>query len=182
MYLGKLVRLRELRADDAAQCLAWANDLETAYKIYGGAPMPFTMENERDFIARVSGRKSDQNHFGIETLDGKFIGVCSYSQVNWKDRNCLIGWFIGDKDFRGKGYGTDMIKTLLRICFHELDMHKVKLSCFGHNDGARRLYERLGFVGEGAYRGKIYAMGRRWDEICFSMLRREYEALYGGES
>lgn len=182
MYEGKLVRLRELRQSDAEACQTWCNDLEMAYQIYGGAAMPLTIENERDFITRSAGRKNDQNHFGIETLDGKFIGVCSYTEVNWRNRNCCIGWFIGDKSMRGKGCGTDMIKVLLKICFDELDMEKVYLNAFSYNTGAVRLYERMGFVHEGTYREKVYAMGRRWDEVHYGMLREEYYALYGGEA
>ena len=45
-----------------------------------------------------------------------------------------------------------------------------------------RLYERLGFIREGAYRENVFAMGRRWDELVYSMLSDEYEAIYGGEN
>jgi len=182
MYTGKLVNLRELRVSDAEVCKEWVNDLDTARRIYGGAPMPFTVENERDFISRVSGRQNNQNHFAIETRGGDFIGVCSYSEVDWINRNCMIGWFIGDKSARGKGYGTDMIKLLLKICFEELDLHKVCLNVFDYNEPAVRLYEKLGFVQEGEFREKVYAMGRRCSEYRCSMLRDEYDALYGGES
>jgi RimJ/RimL family protein N-acetyltransferase len=182
MYEGKLVRLRELRSADAEKCYEWLNEINMAHKLYGGAPMPLTLENERDFVARFSGRKNDQNHFGIETLDGRFIGVCSYNNVSWINRNCAVGWFIGDSAMRGRGFGTDMMRVLLNICFAELDMHKVYLNVYGYNEGAVRLYERLGFVREGAYRESAYAMGRRWDEYRYSMLRTEYQALYGGEA
>ena len=181
MYDGKLVRLRDLRLADAETCLKWVNDLDTARKCGGGAQMPYTIENERDFIANFAGRKPDQYHFGVETRDGHFVGVCSYTQVDWKNRNCVIGWFIGDTAMRGRGLGTDMIKTLLKICFHELDMHKVYLEAYEFNQGALRLYERMGFVLEAVYRKRAYSMGRRWDEMHYSMLRSEYEARYGGE-
>lgn len=182
MYEGSLVRLREMRVADAEICKNWVNNLDVARNIYGGAPMPLTVENERDFLARVSGRQNNSNHFAIETLSGEFIGVCSYTEVNWTSRNCMIGWFIGESANRGKGYGTDMIKILLRICFRELDMHKVTLRVFAYNEPAVRLYDRLGFTCEGACRENIFAMGRRWDELVYSMLSDEYEAIYGGEN
>lgn len=182
MYRGKLVTLRELRASDAEMCQSWLNDLDTARCLYGGAPMPFTLENERDFISRVSGRQNNQNHFAIEGPQGDLIGVCSYTEVNWQARCCMIGWFIGDKNSRNRGYGTDMIKLLLKICFEELDMNKVSLNVFEYNAPAIRLYERLGFVREGEFRERVFSMGRRWSELRFSMLRDEYSALYGGEN
>lgn len=180
MYEGKLVRLRALREEDAERCAQWLNDLDTAHRVRGGGPMPFSLAGEKKWIAEHAGPMESENHFAIETKDGTHIGVCSYHQVNWQARNCMVGWFIGDKSARNRGYGTDMIRLLLDICFRELDMHKVSLRVFSYNAEAVRLYERVGFVREAAYREKVYAMGGRWDDYEYAMLRSEYDALYGG--
>lgn len=181
MYEGKLIRLRALKEEDAARCAAWLNNLDTARRVRGGGPMPFTCEGERKWIEAHAGPRKEENHFAIETRDGVHIGVCSYHEVNWQARNCMVGWFIGDKTARNKGYGTDMIRLLIQICFQELDMHRVSLRVFAYNEAAIRLYERVGFVREATYREKVYAMGRRWDEYEYGMLRAEYDALYGGD-
>lgn len=181
MYTGKLVRLREMRGTDAPFFRDWLNVPETARAVNGGAPMPYTLEEEESFVRRFGGHNDNECHFAVETLDGTLLGVCSYSGADWVSRNCLVGWFIGDPSMRGRGYGTDMILTLMDICFNELDMHKVSLNVFEYNTGAVRLYEKLGFVREGARRSAVYTQGRRWDDIRYSMLRHEYAARYGGE-
>ena len=177
MYEGQKVRLRELRPEDAAVCRAWVSEPETARQIYGGGAMPFTMAEEEDFISKHAGHRDRENHFAAETRDGQLIGVCSYSDVNWKDRSAVLGWFIGDPEQRDRGYGTDLIRTLLKICFDELNLHRVSLQAFQYNERAIRLYDRLGFVREGALRQVEFAMGRRWDAVCFSMLEDEYRRL-----
>ena len=171
------MRLRELRVEDAELCRGWVNDAQTARQIYGGGAMPFTPEEEQQFIAQHGGHRDRENHFAVETPDGQMIGVCSYSDVNWKDRSAVLGWFIGDEAQRNKGYGTDLIRVLLKICFDELNLHRVSLNAYQYNERALRLYDRLGFVREGALRQAEYAMGRRWDLICFSMLEDEYRRL-----
>lgn len=181
MYAGKLVRLRELRPSDAPRFVEWLNNVDTARRLYGGGAVPYTLDEEEGFVRRFGGHRDDECHFAIETLEGVLLGVCSYSEINWVSRNCMLGWFIGDPEMRGRGYGTDVIKILLRICFNELDMHKVSLNVFEHNEDAIRLYEKLGFVREGARRSAVYSMGRRWDDARYSILRREYDALQGGE-
>ncbi len=180
MYEGKLVRLRALREEDAERSAAWLNDIKTAYQTRGGAPTPFSLASEKEWIADHAGFLENEHHFAIETLDGGYIGVCSYSEVNWQARNCTVGWFIGEPSMRNKGYGTDMIQTLLKICFCELDMHKVSLQVFSYNEAAVRLYERVGFVREAVFRERVFAMGKRWDEYKCGMLRSEYDARYGG--
>ena len=181
MYSGKLTRLREMRAGDAPLFREWLSDPDTARRLYGGGPVPYTLGEEEDFVRRMGGHHAGECHFAVETLDGRLLGACSYTDADWVNRRCMLGWFIGEPAMRGRGYGSDLIHVLLKLCFEELDMHKVFLDVFGYNAEAIRLYERLGFVREGARRSAVYSMGRRWDELRYSMLQSEYAALRDGE-
>lgn len=51
------------------------------------------------------------------------------------------------------------------------------LGAFEFNDGAVRLYKKLGFVLEGREREAIWHEGRFWDGIEYSMLQREWKEL-----
>lgn len=53
-----------------------------------------------------------------------------------------------DRAWRGRGVGTALISTVLDWAAGHTTIEKVCLSCFATNAGARRLYERLGFVTE----------------------------------
>jgi RimJ/RimL family protein N-acetyltransferase len=79
---------------------------------------------------------------------------------------------------RGKGYGTDMIETLLRVCFEGLGLRKVSLCVYEFNE-ARRLYERLGFALEGTLRKERFVRGRWWDELRYGMFKTEWAARRG---
>lgn len=175
MYEGKLIRLREHRIEEVATLQRWMNDLGTARKLAGGGRMPYTLENERQWVESHAGPRDTEYHFAIETLDGRLIGGCSYHNLDWRNRHCQVGWYIGDPDMRGQGYGTDMIRVLLKICFTELNLQKVSLMVHEHNTGAVRLYEKLGFVREGAHRREVFAMDRWWDKYSYGMFREEWE-------
>jgi RimJ/RimL family protein N-acetyltransferase len=54
-----------------------------------------------------------------------------------------------DADWRGKGVGTALIRTLLDWAADHPTIEKVCLGVFETNTRARALYERLGFVAEG---------------------------------
>lgn len=175
MYEGKKVRLRAFRVEDAESLVQWMNDLTLSRQISGGGRMPMLLEEEREWILQYGRQCPDEANFAVETLEGRLIGSCGYRNVNWRDRTCTVGWQIADPEMRGQGLGTDLIQTLLRILFWDLDMHKVSLEVFSHNVPAVRLYDRLGFVREGVFREQIYAMGRRWDLYRYSLLKREWE-------
>lgn len=182
MYQNGRVRLRDLRIDDANSVVQWFDDATLRRQIHGGAPAPIGLETEQEWIRQHMGPMEDQQHYAIETMEGEFIGVCSYSDVCWRNRNCKVGWFLGAADMRGRGYGTDMIRLLLNICFEELGMHKVSLDVFSYNEGAIRLYERLGFVREATKREHVFTQGKYWDEYTYSMLEGEYRRRNAGEA
>jgi len=177
MYEGKLVRLRAMRAEDAEFYVRWMNVADTADKLSGGA-MPLTLEQEKEWISKNAGRQDECCHFAAETLDGTLIGSCSYHQLDWKNRKCMVGWCIGDPEMRGKGYGADMIETLLKICFKVLGLRKVSLNVYEFNE-AVRLYERLGFQLEGVFRKERFVRGQWWDELHYGMLKTEWAAKRG---
>lgn len=176
MYEGKLVRLRAVRDADIEASIPWLNDLNTMRLLDGGAPAPKTLESERAWV-----KEQGENLFAVETRAGEFIGTCSSFEVSEQSRNCMVGWFIGDPMMRGKGYGGDMVRVFLNYLFTERNMERVALNVNAYNAGAIRLYEKMGFVREGVLRDDVYTAGQFHDAYVYSMLRREYEAKYGGD-
>jgi RimJ/RimL family protein N-acetyltransferase len=177
MYEGRRVKLREMRVEDAETYVRWLNQPDMAERIMGGA-MPLTLEQEKDWISKNAGRQDDSCHFAVETIEGKLIGVCSYHKLDWKNRKCEVGWFIGDPENRGQGYGADLIETLLNICFNVLGLRKVSLLVFEFNE-AVRLYERLGFKLEGVLRKEKFVRGKWWDERRYGLFKTEWAAQRG---
>ena len=62
----------------------------------------------------------------------------TYAEMAW------ISEVEVNEDQRGRGYGSAMIRAG-EADLVERGVHRVGLHVFGHNDGARRLYERLGY-------------------------------------
>lgn len=177
MYEGKKVRLRALRREDAPFFVRWMNSYETQRNL-GGQPHPLNLQDEERWIDSAFTR-DDEHPFAVETLDGQLLGSCNVHGIRWGNRCCQVGWAICDPSQRGKGYGRDMIETLLRYCFCELCMHKVELKVFDFNTGAQRLYESVGFLLEGCAREHEFIGGRWHDDCQYGMLDREYFERYG---
>ena len=53
--------------------------------------------------------------FAICNKNGKHIGNCSVSQIDWVNRKCVYGRMIGDKKNSPKGAGTETLKLLQSI-------------------------------------------------------------------
>jgi RimJ/RimL family protein N-acetyltransferase len=85
-----------------------------------------------------------------------------------------VGIGLGEREFWGKGYGTDAMRIILRYAFTELNLHRVTLNVFEYNPRGVRSYEKAGFVLEGRQRGVLLREGRRWDEIYMGILREDW--------
>jgi RimJ/RimL family protein N-acetyltransferase len=80
-------------------------------------------------------------------------------------------------EWQNKGYGGEAIKWILEYAFLRAGLHKVRIRAFEWNEGAMRLYERLGFKLEGRARETLWHEGRFWDSVEYGMIDREWWAM-----
>jgi RimJ/RimL family protein N-acetyltransferase len=113
--------------------------------------------------------------FGIRTVENdRLIGFGGLEGYIFPHGEAFAGIGIGEREFWGKGYGTDAMNVILRYAFQELNLRRVTLDTFEYNPRAIRSYEKAGFVHEGRARGYLHREGRRWDLIFMGILREEW--------
>jgi RimJ/RimL family protein N-acetyltransferase len=77
---------------------------------------------------------------------------------------------------QNKGYGTEAIEWVLEWGFQKAGLHRIGIETFSYNEGASRLYQKLGFVLEGRSRESLWYDGKWHDYLSFSMLEDEWRA------
>ncbi len=178
MLEGKLMRLRAVEPEDAENAFRWMNDREVSRGLM--ARYPFSFETEREWVKNAVKPLDFGNvRFAIETRDGVHIGICGLHRASAENRHAELGIMIGEKEYWGRGFGTDTMLTLLRFAFEQMNLHKVTLGVFEFNERGLAMYTKLGFVEEGRFRDDLFQDGRYWDLVRMSILRREYETVHG---
>ena len=87
-----------------------------------------------------------------------------------------IGWVV-DPAYAGRGYATEAAAELLRICFEDLGLRRVKALCFADNEPSWRLMERLGMRREEyAVRDSLHRSGSWLDGMSYALLADEWRA------
>ncbi|MCJ1389164.1 hypothetical protein MMC18_002019 [Xylographa bjoerkii] len=109
---------------------------------------------------------------GRIALDAGFATQTAFA----RHRSSSIGLGILAK-YQNKGYGSEAIRWILGWGFRVAGLHRIEIGCFSWNDGARRLYEKLGFVLECRKREALWHDGGWHDIIEFAMLEDEWRAL-----
>ena len=87
-----------------------------------------------------------------------------------------VGWTI-DPAHAGRGYATEAVTELLRICFEDLRVRRVVALCFAANTASWRLMERVGMRRElHAVRDSLHRSGEWLDGYGYALLAEEWRA------
>lgn len=170
-YDGALVGLRAREPEDAERFVAWNADVEAMLwwdRTY--PPVPAEVLAAR-IAAAPAPSFAEQSYSIVALEDGTHIGWCGLFGVSAEHRHAELGVLIGDPAYRGRGYGTDAVRTLVRLAFERMNLVRVTLTVFPENVAARRAYERCGFAEEGVQRRAAWKRGEWHDLVHMAVLR-----------
>jgi len=119
----------------------------------------------------------DQEDFDLivcEKESSREIGFCSIYNINLSNQSAEISYLIGEKQFRGKGYGKEIIWLLQDIAFKKIGLNSISASVTEQNTRSLRVFEKTGFKRVGIRRQYHIIGDEKFDEVLFEMLREDY--------
>lgn len=168
---GERIYLSPMNKEDAETYTKWLNDASVTDNL-GNTFMQIGVDNEKEAIERMI---KDGYNFAIIRREGnELIGNISFNIINQILRNAEIGLFIGEKDNRGKGYGSEAMRLLLKFGFETLNLNNVMLSVFDFNKSAIACYEKVGFKKIGERRNSYFVRGKYHNQIYMDILADEF--------
>ena len=177
---GELVRLSAIDPDEFAKSFSrWNRDTEFM-RLLDSNPSKLRSQKrlQKSLEEDLGDQKNNQHWFTIRALtDDTLLGDIDLYIHNWTGRDAFVGLGIGEREFWGRGYGTDVMKVILRYAFLEVNLQRVTLNTFEYNPRAVRSYEKAGFRHEGRERQFLNREGRRWDLLYMGILRDEWMKL-----
>ena len=174
MLKGKLVNLRAIEREDLEEVMKWVNDREVT-KYLAAFLYPVSQEEEEKFLERAMSRNDTEKNLVMETKERVYIGQISLHKIDWKNSNAELGIVIGNKEYWGKGYGTEAIKILLHHAFNQMNLYKIDLQVFEFNQRGIRCYEKCGFKKEGKLRKNHFYQAKYYDVFLMGILKDEFE-------
>ncbi len=185
LFTGNLVHLNDEDPQKLAEAFArWNRDSEYYRLLDTAAARLWSAKKMKDWFEKdLESASPNYVAFSVRTLtEDKLIGFVAFDSVNWTSREAFVAIGIGERDYWGKGCGTDAMRLMLRYGFTELNLHRVSLAVFEYNPRALRSYEKCGFRHEGREREFLLRDGKRWDMLHMGILREEWMSLKGNTS
>lgn len=155
----------------------WMNDFQiTDYT--GRSGQITSLINERQWLENSAKNNENINFNIVELNNNKLIGTIDLTHLSWTERSACMGIFIGDKEYRGNGYGAESINLLLEYGFRYLNLHSIRLVLISVNERAHKCYLKCGFKDTGRNREQIFLNGNYYDKLHMDILESEFEGDY----
>ena len=73
------------------------------------------------------------------------IGTIELMNLDYMNQRATVGRFLLAPEYRGRGYGTEVLKQFVKDVFKEPQLQMLDLYVFKFNKAAIRCYEKVGF-------------------------------------
>lgn len=173
MLENENIILHFISREDTGDIVRWRNqDFVRQRFIY---QEDFTIESHMEWMeTKVSTGEAVQ--FIIEyKKDHKRVGSVYLRDIDDKNNKAEFGIFLGEKDYIGKGIGSEAAKLILDYAFNTMNLNKVFLRVLADNVRAARSYEKAGFKREGYFEQDIMMNGEYCDVIFMGVCADRFQ-------
>lgn len=130
-----------------------ATDIQAVYEGLGDydiakfltVPFPYTLETAKAFISnRIQNQNTrTKSYFAIvEKASGKVIGG---TNIEVGEDNSATGGIWFNKNYHGKGYGTEAMRARAEFCFDDLEVECLNNGFLEGNEISCRMQQKIGY-------------------------------------
>jgi RimJ/RimL family protein N-acetyltransferase len=172
----KKVYLRPLEKSDMKKCSRWEND-PIARKYISTAFFPSVSSLEKWY----EGQNENTKRIELAIVTKKkniHIGNIKIADIDWINRRGTTDALIGEKEYWGRGYGTEAKLLLLKHAFDILGLEKICAEVTVINPRSKRYLEKTGYKEEGYLRRHYFAEGKMIDAYIMALFREDFYPIW----
>jgi RimJ/RimL family protein N-acetyltransferase len=168
------LNIRPVLTEDKESVFEYRSDSETN-KYQGWIPK--NIEDVEVFIGKISNEINvPETWFQfviIEQESDTLIGDIGVHFMDSENKQVEVGCTL-NKDYQGKGYATESLRTIIDYLIQTLNKHRIITSIDPANSDSIRLVERLGFRKEAHFIESLFFHGKWVDDIVYAILEKEW--------
>jgi RimJ/RimL family protein N-acetyltransferase len=174
MYFKKLVGekcyLSPIDINDVDKYTLWLNDLEVIKNLQASS-MQIEVNSEKEFLCNLA---KEHNYGIIDIKTNELLGNLGLMDLNQINSSAEIGIFIGNKEYWGKGYGTEALRLLIDYAYQYLNLNNIHLRVYEFNTRAIMSYKKVGFKEIGKMRKSLKRGQKYFDIILMDILPEDF--------
>jgi len=175
-----LIKLERFSYLEILQLISWIPNREFLLQ-WGGPSYNFRLMetqflNETNMMLEKDPKRLMFSAKLIENYEA--VGHIQLLDIDRVNMSARIGRvLVGEKKYKNKGIGLQMVNAILDIAFNKLELHRVDLHVCNFNKSEIACYKEAGFIIEGNLRECIKIDGQYWSVLTCSILEVEYRNL-----
>lgn len=171
MISNSRVKLRAIEETDANHYYNWINDPITNH--WRGLHHPLSSTEALADLKKLKITSSSEISLTILTNEEKPIGLVGLRSICSRSRRAEIWIYIGDKNYWNQKFGQEVISTLVRYAFEEMNLHRIWLECDSNFMSAIKCYEKVGFIREGQLKDGYFRHGKFHDTTIMGIINKQ---------
>jgi [ribosomal protein S5]-alanine N-acetyltransferase len=172
--VGKKLYLKGIEQKDLeGRYFDWLNNYEIT-KYLESSFFPNTKEKMQEYFDGVAKSGNNVLLSIVDLETDKHIGNVRIGPINWVHRTSFLGIMIGERDFWGKGYASEVLQLVLDYVFNRLNLHKISAGANSSNKSSLRIFEKAGFKIEGRRKEELYVDGKYHDGIIMGLTKEDF--------
>lgn len=173
MINNSKVYLRALEPSDYETTIRWRRD-SGIWEMLAGRKYFVSESFERDWLEKASKSSSDIKLAICDVQTNLHIGNIYLSNIDFFNKSASTAKLIGNKEYWGKGYGTEATLLILYHAFYDLGLERVESRILSTNKASIRVQEKCGYQIEGVLRKAAFKAGELQDVVIMSILKDEF--------
>jgi RimJ/RimL family protein N-acetyltransferase len=114
----------------------------------------------------------------VDKENDALIGAIGLHRIDRQNMTAATGTSIGNKEYWGKGYGTEAKMLLLEFAFNELNLRKIYSDVIGYNERSLKYAKKCGYVEEARLPEHYFRKGKYWDKVILAVYSKEWQELW----
>lgn len=144
--------LRPAVLQDKRKIFDWLTASNLTSEMFGppkfpDIPIPTWNEFNEDYLEHYfDGSQPLKGRCFILLENGREMGQISYNEIDKVAKSTEIDIWLADREFTGKGLGTEAIKILCCYLYHNFACQSIYIAPSRRNSRAIKAYKKAGFV------------------------------------
>lgn len=169
---GRVITLRDMRSDDAADALAIVgDDRVTRWLSFDSRDHAAAVAMVEGTIQRAQLTPRTEYYLAVTDATDRMIGFARLGLTG--HQAAKLGYAIA-ADHWGHGYATDAARTIVNYGLQELGLHRITAAIGPDNAASIAVAKRLGMQYEGRLRDHVFTNGAWRDSLLYSILAPEW--------
>lgn len=176
MIEGKEINLRAMELEDMSCFWDMLNDQAVSSMVVGWS-FPVSKEEQNEWYHRAIHDVKNKRFTISQKETNQAIGMVTLSNIDWQNRSATHGIKLHPTCPKGKGIGTDAVKTLMKYAFEEVNLNRLDGSWMEDNIASEKLYIKCGWQIEGVKKNAIYREGIYHNLKIAGITKEDYLAI-----